>query len=264
MHDSPRIRRLRNDLIALERLVTESSVIRFRAEGKPPQRYLITLQGRSLARDRGKVMVRDRHEVEIKLGSSYPRTMPEIRWLTPIYHPNISEIGMVCLGGYGTNWVPSLNLDELCVMLWDMARFHNYDIRSPYNREAALWVANQTSFKFPLDPRAMRDLRVALGRVDAESPPPNNPPVTSPEPARAEARPGTNPKPAQGNSFLRRFASEIQGLMAQTKEEGARPTPSDGTLETENNKGIVILDMEVDLRPRRPESPPREEIVFLD
>ena len=56
-----------------------------------------------------------KHHVEIKLGSSYPRTMPEIRWLTPIYHPNISEIGMVCLGGYGTHWVPSVQLDELCV-----------------------------------------------------------------------------------------------------------------------------------------------------
>ena len=77
--------------------------------------------------------------------------MPEIRWLTPIYHPNISEIGMVCLGGYGTHWVPSVQLDELCVMLWDMARYHNYDIRSPYNREAALWVANQTSILFPTD-----------------------------------------------------------------------------------------------------------------
>ena len=92
--------------------------------------------------------------------------MPEIRWLTPIYHPNISEIGMVCLGGYGTHWVPSLNLDELCGMLWDMARFHNYDIRSPYNREAALWVANQTTFRFPLDARPLRDLRAALGRVE--------------------------------------------------------------------------------------------------
>ena len=58
--------------------------------------------------------------------------------MTPIYHPNISEIGMVCLGGYGTHWVPSVQLDELCVMLWDMLRYHNYDIRSPYNRESAL------------------------------------------------------------------------------------------------------------------------------
>ena len=73
---------------------------------------------------------------------------------------------MVCLGGYGTHWVPSMQLDELCNMLWDMARYHNYDIRSPYNRDAALWVASQTKFLFPIDPRPLRDLRAAMGRVE--------------------------------------------------------------------------------------------------
>ena len=118
-----------------------------------------------MCRDRGKIKLVQSHQVEIKLGASYPRNIPEIRWLTPIYHPNISEIGMVCLGGYGTHWVPSVQLDELCLMLWDMARYHNYDIRSPYNRDAALWVANQTSILFPTDARPLRDLRVAQGRV---------------------------------------------------------------------------------------------------
>ena len=166
-YESPRLRRLRSDLIALEKLKAESSVFGFRFTGRPPQQYIVSFQGESLARERGKVVTRNHHEVEIKLGSSYPRTMPEIRWLTPIYHPNISEIGMVCLGAYGTHWVPSLALDELCVMLWDMARYQNYDIRSPYNREAAQWAANQTNFRFPMDPRALRDGRVALGRVES-------------------------------------------------------------------------------------------------
>ena len=74
---------------------------------------------------------------------------------------------MVCLGGYGTHWVPSVQLDELCTMLWDMVRYHNYDIRSPYNRDAALWVANQTAILFPTDARALRDRRVAQGRLVA-------------------------------------------------------------------------------------------------
>jgi hypothetical protein len=77
---------------------------------------------------------------------------------------------MVCLGGYGTHWVPSLNLDELVGMLWDMVRYHNYDVRSPYNRDAALWVAQQTAFRFPTDPRPLRDLRAALGRVENPAP----------------------------------------------------------------------------------------------
>jgi ubiquitin-protein ligase len=169
MHESPRIRRLRNDLTALHRLRSESSIFQFQAAGNPPNHYQLTLKGKGLCRDRGKIKIVHTHRVEIKLGASYPRTIPEIRWLTPIYHPNISEIGMVCLGGYGTHWVPSVQLDELCMMLWDMARYHNYDIRSPYNRDAALWVANQTSILFPTDSRPLRDLRVAQGRVEASN-----------------------------------------------------------------------------------------------
>ena len=167
MHQSPRIRRLHSDLAALERLRAESSVFRFTSTGDPPQQYNIILAGKSLWRDRGKVKVLEQHRVEIKLGASYPRSIPEIRWLTPIFHPNISEIGMVCLGGYGTHWVPSVQLDDLCVMLWDMARYHNYDIRSPYNRESALWVAGQSNFRFPIDARPLRDLRASQGRADS-------------------------------------------------------------------------------------------------
>ena len=170
MYASPQIRRLHSDLAAMEQLATESSILHFKTSGNPVNRYLLRFHGRSLVRERGKVTVKDVHEVEIKLGASYPRTMPELRWISPIYHPNISEIGLVCLGGYGTHWVPSLRLDELCVMLWDMCRYHNYDIRSPYNRDAALWVAHQTSVTFPIDDRPLRDLRVAQGRIDPAPP----------------------------------------------------------------------------------------------
>ena len=166
VYDSPQARRLRSDRSALERLRDESTIFRFRASGDPAQRYLIEFHGASLARERGKVAVHRVHQVEVKLGASYPRSMPELRWLSPIYHPNISEIGLVCLGGYNTHWVPSLQLDELCEMLWDMARYHNYDLRSPYNRDAALWASSQSTYAFPVDQRPLRDLRFARGRVE--------------------------------------------------------------------------------------------------
>jgi hypothetical protein len=92
--------------------------------------------------------------------------MPELSWLSPVYHPNISASGVVCLGGYGTHWVPSLSLDELCEMLWDMIRYRNYDVESPYNREAALWAKAQSAFRLPVDERPIRD-RVAGGDVPA-------------------------------------------------------------------------------------------------
>ena len=232
MYESPQIRRLRSDLAAMERLQQESSVLQFRAYGKPAQRYLIEFRGKSLSRDKGKVVVREHHEVEIKLGASYPRTMPELRWLTPIYHPNISEIGLVCLGGYGTHWVPSLHLDELCTMLWDMARYYNYDIRSPYNREAALWAANQATFTFPTDPRLLRDRRAALGRVESPA---------------VKAENGT----ALGPSLVAAAATPI---------EPKAPAKAD-----DDSMAICILDVEVNLPPpTRPPAPPREEIVFID
>lgn len=272
MYESPRIRRLRNDLAALDRLKEESSVLRFRGRGSPVQHYLIEFHGNSLARERGKVSVRERHEVEIKLGASYPRTMPEIRWLTPIYHPNISEIGMVCLGGYGTHWVPSLNLDELCGMLWDMARYHNYDIRSPYNRDAALWVANQTTFKFPMDQRPLRDLRAALGRVAPESaskaiplPPPSEP---------ATASSASKDAPRDSNlyrEFIRKFKANLNqpptlppvGSNEHPNGNGNGIARPGGVADPD---GFILLDMEVDLRPRppRPGAGSGEEIVFIE
>jgi len=242
MHESPRIRRLRNDLTALERLCSESSVFEFQATGNPPHHYLITFKGKGLCRDRGKVKIVHYHRVEIKLGASYPRTIPELRWLTSVYHPNISEIGMVCLGGYGTHWVPSVQLDELCMMLWDMARYFNYDIRSPYNRDAALWVANQTSILFPTDSRPLRDLRVAQGRVEASNEKSkgksNGSAGDSSGRSMRAGRPSTNASGTGWDSrspvervrqFMERYARAIGEGLAQQPELGATlvgPEPS--------------------------------------
>jgi hypothetical protein len=162
--------------------------------------------------------------------------MPELRWLSPIYHPNISEIGLVCLGGYGTHWVPSLHLDDLCNMLWDMARYHNYDIRSPYNRDAALWAANQTTFAFPTDARPLRDLRIARGRVEPEA---------APKPApSAEPGPGVEPAPVEP------------------------PPRSEAARRLAEGEPILILETDVDLRrpndPGQPAPPDQDEVIFLE
>jgi ubiquitin-protein ligase len=169
--ESPRTRRLRTDRSALEKLHAESSILDFTPLGDPAEAYMVRFHGKGLWRPAGntRILTREVHEVSIKLGASYPRMMPELQWKSPIFHPNISAGGVVCLGGYGTHWVPSLNLDELCVMLWDMIRYANYDVESPYNREAALWARTQAEYRFPVDHRPLRD-KLAGGRVDAPIP----------------------------------------------------------------------------------------------
>lgn len=166
--ESPRIRRLRSDLRSLQQLADESTILEFSTVGQPADFYRIIFRGKGIwmPENSTDVLIQHHHEVTIKLGASYPRLMPELAWQTPIYHPNISASGVVCLGGYGSHWVPSVGLDELVVMLWDMVRYQNYDIDSPYNREAAAWARSQTEFYLPTDNRPLRDL-VASGQVEA-------------------------------------------------------------------------------------------------
>lgn len=162
--DSPRSRRLVSDYEAMKALKENSSIIDFVAQGDPPERYMVTFRGKGLMRksESEAVEIADVHRVEIRLGIDYPRSRPDLQWLTSIYHPNISAVGNVCLGGYSTNWVPSLGLAELCEMLWDMVRMSNYDPKSAYNYSAARWSETQTTYDFPLDRRALRD---KLGRT---------------------------------------------------------------------------------------------------
>jgi len=171
MRESPRTRRLRSDRKALDQLKADSTIFDFQPYGDPPHTHIVRFYGKGLKRahPEARVELHYQHEVRIELGASYPRLQPELAWQTPIFHPNISAGGVVCLGGYGTHWVPSLNLDELCEMLWDMIRYANFDVNSPYNRDAATWAKLRSEYQFPVDPRPIRD-RLSGSRTGAEEP----------------------------------------------------------------------------------------------
>lgn len=260
MRESPRTRRLRSDHKALAALAEESSIFSFRTHGDPPDLYIVRFAGRGLWKPEGagEVQHQNLHEVHIRLGAAYPRMMPELAWKSPIFHPNISAGGVVCLGGYGTYWVPSLTLDELCVMLWDMIRFENYDEKSPYNREAAAWIKNQVYYRLPLDPRPLRDKKagfltpVSAELVDDDLPrlAPDLPPgrwAGGPSPVAAPAR-SAQPRPVQAAPPVR------------------RPPPSAPAPLTPIDEGDMIF---LDDAPSRPVATPaqaREEggIVFIE
>lgn len=166
MRKSPRDRRLNSDYQSVQLLRNESSIFSFHGRGDPPQKYRLIFDGAGFQRHKnGVITVSEHHEVLVELGAAYPRMVPNLAWQTPVFHPNISNNGVVCLGGYGTHWVPSLTLSEMCTMLWDMIRYKNFDTESPYNREAALWAKTQTDFVFPIDRRSIRD-RVSSGQAE--------------------------------------------------------------------------------------------------
>ena len=226
--DTPRVRRLKADGDALKALKENSTIVDYQAIGDPPERYLITLKGKGLLRknETDPVEVAEVHRVEIRLGIDYPRSRPDLQWLTSIYHPNISAVGAVCLGGYSTNWVPSLGLAELCEMLWDMVRYENYDSKSAYNYAAGRWSETQTQYDLPLDARNLRDrmggktvgdniIRFSEGKM---SPPPlrEAPPIVKPpeediliieddtpsRPVTPQFRPQPRPRPADDDILI--------------------------------------------------------------
>ncbi len=199
--DTPRTRRLKADYEGLRQLKEQSTIMDFQAFGDPPERYLVTFKGRGLVRrsENDPVEVCAVHRVEIRMGIDYPRSRPDLQWLTSIYHPNISAVGAVCLGGYSTNWAPSLQLSELCEMLWDMARYANYDPKSAYNYAAGRWSESQTQYDFPVDPRPLRDkLAVTVGdNVIRFSEPAVTPAAAVPPPVPAAGGPPAVPEPGE-------------------------------------------------------------------
>ena len=204
----------------MKKLDTESTIVSYNAMRSPPDLYHLTFRGVGVWKmPSGEISLRNVHEVTVELAAAYPRMIPNLSWRTPIFHPNISSSGVVCLGGYGTNWVPSLTLDELCTMLWDMIRFKNYDTESPYNKDAAVWARTQTQFAFPVDERSMRDLVSGDASQDKHVPIRNvAPPPVVGTPTKFRSQPTPAPTPTPGTIS----SDEIQIVSASVVEDEDR------------------------------------------
>jgi ubiquitin-protein ligase len=81
------------------------------------------------------------HQVSIILPADFPLEAPQVRWLTPIYHPNVwpnyesakyrenkYAHGVVCLGTLSESYQPSMDFGELCDTLVAIAGYRNYSV----------------------------------------------------------------------------------------------------------------------------------------
>jgi ubiquitin-protein ligase len=96
----------------------------------------------------GRPEIGENHEVFIKLPAEYPREAPQLSWLTPIFHPNISLAGHVCLGPLKVKYLPSLGLKRVILLLNEMLHWRNYDYTESYNHEAAMWGIQPSNWQF--------------------------------------------------------------------------------------------------------------------
>lgn len=151
--------RLRNDYKKIRELVDRSEFIHIvSTEGDPPERYLIrfTCRGVDRLKPDGNPIFTENHEVNIYLHAEYPLKQPQLKWMTPIFHPNIHVTGAVCIGA----WWPAKTLDELLLTLGEMVQYKNYDPKDPMNSKAAAWALRNKGF-FPVDKRDLKGVSIA-------------------------------------------------------------------------------------------------------
>jgi hypothetical protein len=107
--------------------------------------------------------------MEIYLPTRYPTEPPYMRWMTPMFHPNISKNGSVCIGVADQDWAPSLSLAWLVEQIADMITYKSYNIDDPWNKEAAEWAKENTD-RFPADDRTLFKPSEAAAKGTKEKP----------------------------------------------------------------------------------------------
>jgi ubiquitin-protein ligase len=174
--ESPRFRRLKADYEKMLELKAHSDIIDFETvdakPGFPPEKYIVTFKCRSIIGidPFGNPRYGDKHQVAVYLHNEYPQRWPGLKWLTPIWHPNIKgSNGSVCIDAAW--WTAARSLDRLVVMLGEMAQWKNYHDDPtqppfPWDAEAAKWSMNYRRTHpgcFPVDTRELlRPARVKI------------------------------------------------------------------------------------------------------
>ncbi len=166
--ESPRMRRLKADLVRMQELAAQSDYIEFKAiserRGLPPEKYIVTYKCKGIIGvDRaGNPKFGNLHQVEIYLHNQYPQRWPGMKWLTPVWHPNINHLnGTVCVDAAW--WTASRSLDRLVLMIGEMVQYKNFHDDPtkppfPWDPEAARWsreYRRKHPRAFPVDKREL-------------------------------------------------------------------------------------------------------------
>jgi ubiquitin-protein ligase len=165
---SLRVKRLQNEYGRLRELFGDHPRIRVTAVGgDPPDRYRVDYMIRGLERHQdGRLIVRDRHVMEITLPVEYPRMPAMCRMMSPVFHPNI-DMFSVCTSDFHA---AQETLSDLIVRVGQMIAFQKHNVKSPLNAEAAVWC-EQNLARLPVDPADLHPVESRSGSAGASAAP---------------------------------------------------------------------------------------------
>lgn len=195
-----RLRRLTADFDKLQdyvRLHPRVKLLQF--DGDPPERYQLEYRIRSLRQVGGELTPVKSHMVEIVLPRNYPRTPPQCRMLSPVFHPNIAPHA-ICVGDH---WSAGESLQSIVMRIGEMLAFQSYNVKSPLNGDAARWVEEHAD-ELPLDDVSL----LVEERDDPEGDDTAFIAVESPPPPMAKPRVVPPPPPVAVTRAVRQEASE--------------------------------------------------------
>jgi ubiquitin-protein ligase len=153
-----RRKRLEQDFATLVALRSDSPLFEFDPADEVSSLYIVRFSGRGLGPVDviGRPSLVSQHEVEVRLPLDYPEQPPDIRWLSPLLHPNLSLGGVVQLADLQLPWSADMGLDVVCERLWDVARGAYFDLSRASNETARPWYDAATPIALPLDDRPLR------------------------------------------------------------------------------------------------------------
>lgn len=80
--------------------------------------------------------------LELFLPDGYPMKPPSVRFLTKIFHPNIDNLGRICLDILKHHWSPALQIRTVLLSIQSLLSSPNLD--DPLSNEVAkIWKANE-------------------------------------------------------------------------------------------------------------------------
>ncbi|KAL7637695.1 UNVERIFIED_CONTAM: hypothetical protein RMT77_011304 [Armadillidium vulgare] len=128
--------------------------------------------------DDGSVYQGGSFKLEIEIPERYPFNPPNIRFLTPIYHPNIDNMGRICLdllkmppsGG----WRPALSISNILTSIRVLMNAPNPDdplvpeIAEEFKMNPTLFEANAKIWtqKYALDKNVVKGRKRSLSETD--------------------------------------------------------------------------------------------------
>lgn len=88
------------------------------------------------------------YKLSLKFPANYPFNPPNVKFETPIFHPNVDHNGSICLDILKEKWSAIYNVQTILLSIQSLLGEPNND--SPLNNEAASLWNNQKEYKIVL------------------------------------------------------------------------------------------------------------------